>query len=100
MSFEAKRLRVQLPCGENTAVEEIEAGFIPPWCDICTETCRDTCERTFICAATYRCGESCQISVIAAQYDAEDLASLREGLQAKLAEVEKAQAAVQRHKGK
>jgi hypothetical protein len=124
MSFEAKRLRVRLPCGEATVIEEAaqQAGFAPGWCrwttclfgtDFCALPSR-------ICVWPSRCGwftcefGSCGGGTILRRcpagtdqpvdpgtilVDPEHLPALREALETQLKEIEMAERALKERGG-
>ena len=124
MAFDAKRLRVQLPCGEATVVQQAKqtiqftptaCGFVSPtichwpshqtcWCSFqsppVTVTCAfGTCGVSLQnCTGTIQCGGSGDPTG-PVEIDAEHLPVLREQLEAQLAEIAAAEKAVEEHQG-
>ncbi|HEV7937820.1 MAG TPA: hypothetical protein VGP18_07325 [Solirubrobacteraceae bacterium] len=109
MAFESKRLRVQLPCGETTVVEQdVQADFriCAVTCDLgtsvvvrciasCRFSCEFTCEYTGILAEEEACAQgSAQPDPGTVLVGLEQLPVIREQLEAQLAEVRAAEGAV------
>jgi hypothetical protein len=109
MAFESKRLRVQLPCGETTLVEQdIQADFriCAVTCELgasvvvrciasCRFSCEFTCEYTGLRAEQEACPEgSAQPDPGTVLVSAEQLPAIRAQLEAQLAEVQVAEGVV------
>jgi hypothetical protein len=98
MPFEAKRLRVQLPCGEVTVFDEVPAGLhvIPTtWCPLPSRVPIEVIE-TILCQQSM-CGPGSAEVVVdpgSLVVSPEQLVTLRGQLEARLAMVTEAEQAV------
>ncbi len=111
MSFQSKRLRVQLPCGEGTVVEQAvdcpKGTACPPGSFFCVDTCvfgehsrvgpEGLCNLPSCDFASNPCGigSDPRFDPWSMVFDPEDLPVLRRSLEAQLDEIKKAEQALE-----